>query len=108
MNNEVIQRWSPRPGNVRHRGNLMIADAERVIAVHRHGTMAMRVLEGRRQLEPIIRDDAPGTRSALNLDNTRFCLAASELDAVPDGWTPLPADSIVTLTRADDPLVETL
>jgi len=76
--------------------------------VHREGTMATRVLEGRRALERIAAEDAPNAGRAQNLDNTRFCLVASEPDVLPADWTALPLGSITTLTRTHEPQVEPL
>jgi predicted glutamine amidotransferase len=105
---EVVDRVSQEQGLAAHTGNLLLADAECLLAVHREGTMATRVLEGRRALERLAAEDAPDARRARNLDNTRFCLVASTPDVLPGDWTTLPLGSITTLTRTHEPQVEPL
>jgi predicted glutamine amidotransferase len=104
----LVDRLSREEGLPVHTGDLLLADAECLVAVHRGGTMVTQVLEGRRALERLAPDDAPNAGHAQNLDSTRFCLVASEPDVVPADWTTLPLGTLTTLTRAHEPQVESL
>ena len=105
---ELLDRLASEDKSLGHRGNVVIADADCLIAAHRDATMAFSVLEGRRGLEDVLGVDELGSYRALNIEQTRFCVIASEPEVLPQRFVPLPADSMVTLTRSDEPLVEPL
>jgi predicted glutamine amidotransferase len=105
---ELVDRLCAEQGLEEHRGNLLLADADSILAVHREGTMSTCVLKGRRVVERLAAEDVPRAGRAENLDNTRFCLVVSEPDVVPPDWTMLPLGTISTLTRTHEPRVEAL
>lgn len=104
---ELLDRLATEDAVLPHRGNIVVADADCLVAVHRAGTMAFGVLEGRRDLAHVLDSDAFGSR-ALNIEQTRFCIIASEPEEIPPNFVPLATDTMVTLTRAHEPLVEPL
>lgn len=105
---ELVDRLCAEQGLLTQTGNLLLADADCILAVHREGAMATHVLEGRRDLERLAAEDMPLASRAQNLDNTRFCLVAAEAAPVLPNWTALPLGTITTLTRAHEPRIETL
>ncbi|MBN1606066.1 MAG: class II glutamine amidotransferase [Polyangiaceae bacterium] len=105
---QLVDRLSHEEGLPAHTGNLLLADAECLLAVHREGTMATHVLEGHHALERLAAEDVPSAARAQNLDSTRFCLVAGEPDVLPADWTALPLGTITTLTRTHEPRVEPL
>jgi predicted glutamine amidotransferase len=93
------------PGQV----NLLIANGDELIAVHKADKMCYRVFSGRNDADMIIGDDAQLRRRAPELANMHFTLIASDLGKeLPPRWKQVAPDSIVTMTRGDAPKVEAL
>lgn len=104
----LVDRLSAEEGFGKNSGDTLVTNGEQMVALHRNGGMAYRVLRGRFDIEELL-----GAESRMHLripaiESTHFTLIASELDSVPQGWTPVDSPSIVTLTRTDDPAVEPL
>lgn len=102
----LVDRLSAEEGHGQNSGDTLVTNGEQMVALHRNGGMAYRVLRGRYDIEELL-----GAESRMHLripaiESTHFTLIASELDFVPPGWTPVDSPSIVTLTRTDDPVVE--
>lgn len=104
----LVDRLSAEEGQGQNTGDTLVTNGELMVAVHRNGGMAYRVLRGRYDIEELL-----GAESRMHLripaiESTHFTLIASELEATPSGWTAVPSPSIVTLSRTDDPLVEAI
>ncbi len=104
----LVDRLSAEEGHGENRGDLLVTNGEHMIAVHRNGVMAYRVLHGRHDVEELLGEDGLKQVRIPSIDSTRFSLIASELDSVPQGWTPVEGRAIVTMTRTDDPVTEPL
>lgn len=104
----LVDRLSAEEGHGENRGDLLITNGEHMIAVHRNGVMAYRVLHGRHDVEELLGEEGLTQARIPSIDSTRFSLIASELDTVPQGWTPVEGRAIVTMTRTDDPVTEPL
>jgi glutamine amidotransferase len=104
----LVDRLSAEEGHGENRGDLLVTNGEHMIAVHRNGVMAYRVLHGRHDVEELLGEDGLKQVRIPSVDSTRFSLIASELDNVPPGWTPVEGRAIVTMTRTDDPVTEPL
>ncbi|HVJ19550.1 MAG TPA: class II glutamine amidotransferase [Polyangiaceae bacterium] len=104
----LVDRLSAEEGFTPHSGDILVTNGERLVAVHRNGNMAYRMLKGRFDLEELLGEEGLRRARIPSIDSTHFTLVASELDAVPAGWVEVPPQSLVTLTRSDDPLVESI
>jgi predicted glutamine amidotransferase len=105
---ELVDRLTGEEGLPAHRGDLLLADAECLLAVHREGTMATHTLQGLRALERLPAEDLPNAGRIQNLDSTRFCLVVREPHVLPADWTAVPLGTITTLTRTHEPRLEPL
>ncbi len=104
----LVDRLSAEEGFERNSGDILVTNGERMVAVHRNGNLAHRTLKGRFDIESLLGEERVRRARIPSIDSTHFTLAASELETIPSGWTEVPARSLVTLTRTDDPLVEAL
>lgn len=102
----LVDRLSAEEGQEPSRLNILVTDGEHMVGVHRNGTMAFRIFEGRADLERVLGEDA---RWRIRLPDTASChftLLASDFDKPPRNWAIVPEGSLVTLTRTAAPLVE--
>jgi predicted glutamine amidotransferase len=104
----LVDRLSAEEGFEANIGDILVTNGERLVAVHRNGNMAYRVLKGKFDVEELLGEEGLRRARIPSIDSTHFTLIASELEAVAPRWTAVPERSIVTLTRADDPAVEQL
>jgi glutamine amidotransferase len=104
----LVDRLSREEGHAQNTGDIMVSNGEHLFAVHRGGTMAMRELRGRNDVEEILGTDQPQQLRIPSIESTHFSVAATGIQQVPAGWTPLDDRTIVTLTRTDDPILEPL
>lgn len=104
----LVDRLSAEEGFGENTGDILITNGEQMVAVHRGGVMAYRVLKGRHDVEELLGEDGLKRSRIPSVDSTRFSLVASELEGVPAGWTPVDEHAIVTMTRSDDPVSEPL
>lgn len=102
--------------------NVLVANPEYLIALHAGNAasgsqnpaaasaqMGYRVFQGQRDLERLFGDGGLGRMRIPDYATSRLTLIASDFDdGLPAGWTSVPERAIVTLTRADDPIIETL
>lgn len=88
--------------------NLLLTDGEYLVSVHRSATMAYKIIKGRSDLERLLGDDSLRRNRIPDMASCRFCLLASDFDIEPQGWSEVASNTLVTITRADDPAVETL
>ncbi|MFO0570802.1 MAG: class II glutamine amidotransferase [Polyangiaceae bacterium] len=104
----LVDRLSQEEGEEQNAGDILVTNGEQMVAVHRNGGMAFRVLRGRYDVEELLGAESRMHVRIPAVESTHFSLIASELDSTPAGWTDVRSPSIVTLSRTDDPLTETL
>jgi len=105
----VVDGMSAEVGGGPGKVNLLLANGDELIAVHKADRMCFRVFSGRNDADMIIGDDAQLRRRAPELANMHFTLVASDLDAeLPPRWKPVADNVIVTMTRGDAPRIEAL
>jgi predicted glutamine amidotransferase len=104
----LVDRLSAEEGFKENAGDILVTNGERMVAVHRNGTMAYRVLKGRYDVEGLLGEDAARKARIPSIDSTHLTLVVSEIDSVPTGFREVEGRALVSLTRADDPAVEPL
>jgi len=104
----LVDRLSAEEGQGGNRGDTLVTNGEHLLAVHRNGGMAYRVLKGRHDVEDLLGEAGVRHSRIPSVDTTRFSLIVSELEQIPTGWTAVADRCIVTLTRGDDPSFEPL
>jgi glutamine amidotransferase len=104
----LVDRLSAEEGYGLNRGDILVTNGEQMVAVHRNGGMAYRVLKGRHDVDELLGEEGRLHTRIPAVESTHFTLIASELEAIPTGWTAVPSPAIVTLTRTDDPTSEQL
>lgn len=104
----LVDRLSAEEGHAENRGDILVTNGEHMLAIHRNGTMAYRVVKGRHDVEELLGAESMRNVRIPSIDSTHFTLIASELESIPSGWTPVDGTQIVTLTRTDDPVLEAL
>jgi glutamine amidotransferase len=94
--------------------NILVTYPEYLLAVHDSpdaagGAMGYVIFEGQRDLERLFGDGGLGRMRLPDYATSRLTLVASDFDdGLPSGWIPVPEHAIVTFTRSDAPVVETL
>lgn len=99
--------------------NVIVTNPEYLIAVHAgtgapNGTaasaeMGYRIFQGQRDLERLFGDGGLGRMRIPDYATSRLTLVASDFDdGLPAGWTSVAQRAIVTFTRSDDPVTESL
>jgi glutamine amidotransferase len=89
--------------------NLVVSNGEFVVALHRGDAMAYREFRGRDDADAILGDDLVLRQRTPDLARMHFTLLASNFDETPSSrWKPVKGPALVTLTRADSPVVEAL
>lgn len=88
--------------------NLVITCNDYVLALHGGARMAYRIYAGRSEMDRLLSDGGLQRSRTPEDAKGRLTLLASDFDDdhAPPGWTIVPERAIVTLTRADDPQVE--
>jgi predicted glutamine amidotransferase len=104
----LVDRLSAEEGHAENRGDILVTNGEHMVAVHRNGTMAYRVVRGRQDVEELLGTESMRQARIPSIDSTHFTVIASELETTPVGWTLVDSPRIVTLTRTDDPVSEPL
>jgi len=87
--------------------NLVLTSSDYVLALHGGAKMGYRVYSGRHDMDRLLTDG--GLHPSRTPEaKSRLTLLASDFDddQLPPGWTSVPERAIVTLTRTDDPQVE--
>ncbi|MBI4702363.1 MAG: class II glutamine amidotransferase [Deltaproteobacteria bacterium] len=84
--------------------NVLVATPEYLCALRGASPMALRMLAGRADFEPLFAEHGPGQHRLPDLEPCRLCLVASDFDAgVPPGWSEVGPDEIVVFTRTENP-----
>jgi predicted glutamine amidotransferase len=104
----LVDRLSAEEGFGENSGDVLVTNGEQMLAMHRNGGMAYRVLKGRHDVEELLGEEGRLRARIPAVESTHFTLIASELDAIPLGFTSVESPSIVTLSRTDDPVSEDL
>jgi glutamine amidotransferase len=104
----LVDRLSAEEGKPPNRGDILVTNGEALLAAHRNGGMAYRVLKGKSDVEELLGEEGLRKTRIPSIDSTRFSFIASELASLPAGWTAVPDRAIVTLTRSDDPTCDPL
>ena len=105
----VVDGMAAEVGGEPNKLNLLVANGDLLVAVHKGEKMCLRVFNGKNDADMIIGDDAQLRRRAPELANMHFSLIASDFEAdLPARWKPVPPDAVVTMTRGDAPLVTAL
>src|SRR6188508_3041623 len=76
----LVDRLSAEEGFGMNSGDILVTNGERMVAVHRNGTMAYRVLKGRYDVEGLIGEDAARKARIPSIDSTHLTLIVSEID----------------------------
>lgn len=106
----LVDRLCAEEGHEPTALNLLVASPDYVMAAHGNSRMATRVLHGAQDLERILGDGGLGRMRLPDFAACRLSVIASDFenDEVPPGWTAVPDRAIVTLTRTDDPHIESI
>jgi glutamine amidotransferase len=104
----LVDRLSAEEGHGQNTGNILVANGEHLVAVHRDALMAYRVLKGRYDVEELLGEEGLRKTRIPSIDSTRFTLIAAEIEGLPSGWVSVEGRQIVTLTRVEDPVLEPL
>lgn len=89
--------------------NLLVANAEYLVAVHAGAPMGYRAFSGQRDLERLFGDGGLGRMRIPDYATSRLTVVASDFDdGLPAEWTPVAERAIVTFTRSDAAVVEPL
>lgn len=104
----LVDRLSAEEGMTQNAGNVLVTNGERMVALHRSGTMALRVFKGRYDVESLSGEDGVRRARIPSIDSTHCTMIASDLSAVPEGFRLVEPKRLVSLTRSEDPVIETL
>lgn len=88
--------------------DLLLTNGEHLALLHRSGTLATRVVSGRREVESFLGDDLGASARAASAEKARCSLVAGPLDELPESWQRLPHPAVVSLDRVEESVVETL
>jgi predicted glutamine amidotransferase len=104
----LVDRLCAEQGAAPSALNLVITCGDYVLALHGGAKMAYRVYTGRHDMERLLSDGGLNKSRAPEEAKSRLTLLAADFDddQTPPGWTSVPERAIVTLTRTDDPQVE--
>lgn len=106
----LVDRLCAEEGHGPSALNLLVASSEYLLAVHGQERMMLRVLHGVQDLEQLLGDGGLGRMRLPDFAACRLSLVASDLenDETPAGWTAVADRAIVTLTRTEDPHIESI
>jgi hypothetical protein len=106
----LVDRLSAEEGATPAPFDLAVTDGEHVVVAHTSPRLVYRQLVGRADLEEVLGDDRLRRVRIPDMASCRFCLFATSFDepVLTPGFTDVPVGSIVTFTRASDPVVEPL
>jgi glutamine amidotransferase len=118
---QVVDQMSAETGNAPASLNTIVTNGDFLVAVRRGvdggnaegrsapgQTMAYRTVIGKNDAEMIIGDDPQLRRRSPDFANLRFALIASDFDVDPPArWKRIGERAVVTITRGEDPKVET-
>jgi glutamine amidotransferase len=90
--------------------NMLVSTPEYLLGVHGGAVMAYRSIHGRQDIERMFGDVGLGRMRIPDLASCRLTMVASDFedDRPPPGWTTARGRAIVTFTRADEPVTESI
>ena len=116
----VVDGMTAEVGGEANDLNILVANGDTIVGLHRGRSMAYRVFSGKADAEQIIGEDLTLRRKTPELAQMHFVLVASDFDSdapsmnmsvqapAPARWKNVSDRAIVTLTRGDDPAIEAL
>jgi glutamine amidotransferase len=104
----LVDRLSAEEGFGVNAGDILVTNGDRMVAVHRNGSMIYRVLNGRYDVEGLVGEDGMRKARIPSIDSTHFTLLVSEAETTPAGFQAVEGRCLVSLTRTDDPVIEPL
>jgi len=106
----LVDRLCAEEGEAPAALNVLISNPEYLLAAHCGAPMGYRIFQGQRDLERLLGDGGLGRMRMPDYAASRLILVGSDFEdnKIPSGWTPVPPRSFVTLTRADEPSIETV
>ena len=108
---QVVDQTSAEGGNAPSPIKMLVADGESIVGLQRGAengsAMAYRTV-GKGDTDMLVGDDPQLRRRSPDFANLRYAVLASDFDVEPPArWKRVGENAIVTLTRGDDPRVET-
>jgi predicted glutamine amidotransferase len=106
----LVDRLCAEEGAAATALNVMVASPEYVLALSNGPAMGYHVFQGQRDLERLFGDGGLGRMRIPDYASSRLTLIASDFedDRIPEGWTAVRERAIVTFTRANEPIIETV
>jgi predicted glutamine amidotransferase len=109
----VVDQMTAEVGGEPGSLNMMLANGDHIVSVHRGAPMAWRVFAGKHDADVLIGEDLQLRRKAPELAQMHFTLLASDFDMALGSealrpWKPVDDRAIVTLTRGQEPKTEPL
>jgi predicted glutamine amidotransferase len=102
---QIVDRLCDEVGAPRHQGDTLLTNGDFMVAVHRSGNMAFRLVDDPNDVREILSD---GAERVTNTEKARCCVVASELETLPAQWQRVQANSLLTLSRTEGPSQEDL
>lgn len=99
-----LDQLLPRGAEVGAPFDWFVSDGEHLVSLHRTGTMMYRRFEAPEELEALLPEGPPGA----SLHPFRCSVLASGLTELPEKWSRLEPDHLVSLNRSDPPAIEPL
>lgn len=104
----LVDRLSQEEGVTPEGMNLLVTPGDYLLGVTTASRMAWKTLKGAFEIADLYAEDGKKRPSVPDIDGARLSILAADMPDVPEGFTSVPERSIVTVRRADDPLVEAL
>jgi predicted glutamine amidotransferase len=107
----VVDGMTAEVGSGAAKLNVIVSDGDQLVAVHRSdAAMRVRVLTGKADADLVIGDDPQLRRKIPELARMHFTLCASDFDETPPNgrWKAVPDCAIVTMSRDEDPRIESV
>jgi glutamine amidotransferase len=100
-----LDRINERAGVAAGRFDVLLTNGELLGVLHRSGTLASRIVAGRREVEQVLGDDLGSIARSQSAEKARCSVVAGPLSTLPQGWQALPQRSALALSRTDEPVV---
>lgn len=104
----LVDRLTAESGEPEKRGDILLTNGEHLFALHRGDGMGLRRIEGRAEVKELLGDDEVATGGTPALEATRFYVVNAGQPDLPARWERIGTDTILTLSRTEDPEQEPL